>query len=128
MNNAFYYYLLINYSGQRIGNPWNVNTGLVRLVLMHISFLMSGLLTGLYLLVGLRSLPLILILIFIEIHLIWKYLGRKIGHVIKIQILEDRYVKLNRFTRIFYFALSILMIFGVVLCLFYLIKIILMLR
>lgn len=128
MNRTMYYYLLINYSGQRIGNPWDVNKGLVRLILMHISFLMSGVLIGIYLLVGLRSLPLILILIFVEMHLVWKYLRQKIEDAIKFQILENGYVQLNRFTRIFYFVLSVLMIFGVVLSMFYLIKIILILR
>jgi len=121
-------YLIINYSGQKIGNPWNVKQGLINIILMEISFLISGIFMGFYALFGFRSLHIILILLLLLILLIWKYGERRIKTEIDFVRLESVHTRLKKSTRIIYFIISLLLIFFCVFSMFYLIKLVLMLK
>lgn len=121
-------YLIINYSGQRIGNPWNVDGGLVNIILMEISFVSSGLFLGFIRLIGFRSKIIILGLLFVIILAIMKFLKERIESRIDFLFLEASYISLKRYTKISYFIISILLLVLSVLSMMYLIKVILMLR
>ena len=128
MKKILFLYLKINYTSQKIGNPWNIEGGLVNIILMHISFILSGLFTGVYLLVGFRSLLLILFLLLILILLVWKYLGDRVKLNIDFEALDYSYQRTSLILKIIYFTIAILLIFSSILAMFYLIKILLMLR
>lgn len=121
-------YLEVNYSGQKIGNPWNVQEGLVNVILMKLTIVFSGVFIGLILLIGVRSKLLLLLALLVFVLSIWKVFKRKLESKIDFYKLELSYTRLNRKIRIIYFMISIMLLICSVFLMVYLIKWILMLR
>lgn len=113
----FYRYLLMNYCGQKIGNKYNVNKGLIYLINYKLSFLISGVLIALMVSLKLNT-WLILILIGVFVYSFRIFFDEKLLTKVNFKRLEDDYKKLSKKT---IFINSILSLIFFCLHIFYLV-------
>lgn len=100
-----YRYLLMNYCGQKIGNKYNVNKGLINLINYKLSFLISGVFIALMVSLKLNT-WLILIFIGVFVYSFRTYFDKKISTKINFKKLEFDFKKLLKKTIIINSILS----------------------
>lgn len=100
-------YLDIHYCNQKLGNKFNVQNGLVNIILFELSFLMAGLFLCILVFLGIKNTILVAVLTIVFIYLYRTLFDEKLKAKIDFDQLEIRYEKLSKTSKHLYFVLAI---------------------
>ena len=117
-------YLKINFFGQKIGNRYNVNKGVVHIILFEISFVSSGIIIGLLGWFGFTSPLWVAIITGLSVYLIWYFYYSRIENSIEFEYFEECYQESKKNKRMVYFILMLFMLFTSILIMIFSIKLI----
>lgn len=108
-----FYYLLINYTAQKLIGWKNAKEGLFNLILVHIVFLSSGIV--IYFSSFYRSISIYIVLLYLLLYwfVLSKRIVNKLDNKINFQLLDKEFNKISQTERIVYVLFSLLMIFFV---------------
>lgn len=116
-------YLLINYCGQKIGNKYYPQKGLINVIQTELSFITIGIIIGLLTAFKIITSPIIgAIFAGLYIFLFRMIFDAKLNKKIDFKRLEDNYLKTSLFRKRFYFIISIVIFVGSVFPMVYIVK------
>lgn len=118
------FYLRVNYCSQKIGNKYNVEGGVVNKILLEWSFITSGIVLGVLILLRLRSVPFIILIIMAYVYVFRILFEKRIKNMIDFKSLELFYNKTPRSIRNFYFFLGIVFLVLSIFIMIYIIKLV----